>query len=202
MTKDVLTIDNVKRDLKKVIDFQDGVKSDSRLGYIIPYVILSVAICFLFGTLIFAVIGAPFAGYEITKYASELKALKVARNTLMDAADRGDIYISLETLSHISRESVYEPRVRMGKNISLKEASIYHFESGRSWRDPLFISDIAMGHHYEWSSEYRISCIGLDNISVKGNEFYFISLQMSPDVTYIYPTKFFELSEELKGKKE
>ena len=54
--------------------------------------------------------------------------------------------------------------------------------------------------HYDWSKEYNLSSEGLKNISVEGNEFFYVSLQGHPDVAYVYPCKFFELDKGLEIK--
>ena len=52
--------------------------------------------------------------------------------------------------------------------------------------------------HYSWSKDFYLSSKGLENISMKGDEFYFVSLQSHHDIAYIYPCKNFELDENLK----
>ncbi len=202
MTKDVLTLDNVKRDLRHVIWHQDSVQSDWRFVFIAPALLCPVFLYFWLNTFIFALIGVPLALYHIVRYTAELKALNAKWDALLKAADRGDVYVSLETLSHISSESSYNTGVLGSDNGTLNEAKFYYFESGRCWQDPMIRGRGVYFPHYEWSREFKLSPNGLYNTSVKGNEFYMINLQSSYDIAYIYPTKFFELSEELKGKKE
>ena len=57
-----------------------------------------------------------------------------------------------------------------------------------------------MFEHYVWSKDYCLSSKGLDNISLQGDEFFYISLRGYYNVAYIYPCKLFELDETLKGK--
>ena len=81
------------------------------------------------------------------------------------------------------------------RTYSTKEAIFFHFEGGSTWRVPSFPKFVK---HYEWSREFSLSSEGLYNTSLKGNEFYFVAIQGASEVTYIYPCKFFELSEQLK----
>ena len=83
----------------------------------------------------------------------------------------------------------YKPGMR-----DTKEVKFYYFSAGRSWRVP------STGCHYKWSKDYYFTTQGLLNISVSGNEFFYVSLQGHFEISYIYPCKFFTLSEELKTK--
>ena len=112
---------------------------------------------------------------------------------------RGDISISIEELSHITRETIHEPHfVRSGTRIrraSTREVTMYYFMSGGSWRCP------NLSKHYEWSKEYYLSSQGLENISIQGDKFYYVALQGHHDISYVYPCKLFRLDERLNNDK-
>ena len=206
MTKDVLTLENVKRDLLDLVNTQKYVKFEWRFSYIVPAVAVAVTFYTHFGTYVPAIFCIPFALYHLVKYILDTRQILARKAAVRKAIDRGDVSVTLEKLSHIARESIFEPHIagfgRFKRQKALKEAKFYHFDSGRCWRDPLFTLDAGKEYHYEWSRELKLSSGGLDVTSVKGNEFYFISLQASYDVAYIYPAKFFELGAELKSKEE
>ncbi len=69
----------------------------------------------------------------------------------------------------------------------------------------LFIFSVAAYHIVRYvveCKEYYVSPKGLENISIEGDEFYYISLQGYPDVAYIYPCKNFILDEKLMKQKQ
>jgi hypothetical protein len=121
-----------------------------------------------------------------------LKECKVIRRGLFDALDRNDISISIEVLSHISEETVYEPHAAGGRSHMTKSITVFYFESGASWRI------VRTDRHYDWSPEFYLSNRGLKDTSVRGNEFFYVSLQGHYDISYIYPCKMFELDDSLK----
>ena len=123
----------------------------------------------------------------------EYKEYKTKKAAILSLIERGKISISTETFSHIANDLVYEPHRVFRRAWATKMITLYYFNGGSSWRVPLFAK------HYEWSKEYFISSQGLKNISIKGDEFYFVSLQAYNDIAYIYPCKNFELDESLKN---
>ncbi len=106
----------------------------------------------------------------IYHYVIAYREYKAQKKELSHAFDRGDISISLERLSHISEETIYEPHMehryayKPGMR-DTKEVKFYYFSAGRSWRVP------STDCHYKWSKDYYLTTMGLLNISVEGNEF-------------------------------
>ena len=143
------------------------------------------------GLLVFSI-----AAYHIVRYAIEYKEYKTNKNAIISLIERGEISIATEILSHIANETIYEPhQVRRGRGRranATKTITVYYFDGGASWRVP------TVEKHYSWSKDFYISSKGLGNISMKGDEFYFVSLQSHHDIAYIYPCKNFELDENLK----
>ena len=98
------------------------------------------------------------------------------------------------SFSHIAKETVYEPHGQ-GLEIHLRKTVYdYTFSSGRRWRVP----EPTVRKHYAWSKECGVSNKGLEQISVSGNTFYFISLQSDQEISYIYPCKLFALDKALQ----
>ena len=191
MKKETLTMEAIKSDLIKIANYQVSNKADWRFSYIVPFTALAIFLgvftkSFFIGMAVFCV-----AAYHIARFIIEYKAYKAKKAVILSVIERGEISITTETFSHIANDVIYEPH-KVGKRAkSTKTITLYHFNGGSSWRAPLFAK------HYEWSKEYYISPKGLENISIKGDEFYFVSLQSHHDISYIYPCKNFELDKSL-----
>ena len=192
MKKETLTLESIKSDLIKIANYQMDNKSDWRFTYIIPITALAILLGVFTKSVFIGITVFCVAAYHIVRFIIEYKEYRAKKSAILSVIERGEISISKETFSHVAREVVYEPH-RVGKRSrTTKTITLYHFDGGSSWRMPLF------SKHYEWSKEYYISSNGLENISIKGDEFYFVSLQSHHDVSYIYPCKNFELDKSLE----
>ncbi len=191
MTKEKITIHAVKQDLTRLALWQQANRAEWRFTYIFPITLIAVLVgIVLKNVLVAGLIFLP-ALYHIVRYVIDYRAYKAKKSALLSMIDRGDISVSLEKLSHIAKETVYEPHYHYSSTHSAKEITVYYFDGGSSFRVPNFYK------HYEWSKEYYISTKGLENISLSGDEFFFISLQDHHDISYIYPCKNFELGGDL-----
>lgn len=192
MPKEVLTIDAIKSDLIKIAEQNIIRDSDRRFVFIIPCFLISV----ILGVIVKSIfISLPFllvAIYHAARFITEYRAYRSKRSAVLSTIRRGDVSISIETLSHIADEVMYEPHRIADHTKASKTITVYYFEGSSSWRVPWVIK------HYDWSKEYYISSKGLENISVKGDEFYFVSLTEHPDISYIYPRKTFMLDKNLE----
>lgn len=192
MTKETLTLDGIRKDLLKIVSEQMSNKEDWRLSFIAPIALLAIFFGILFKDIFIGLLIFSCSGYQIYRYAKEIADCVKKKKMLSLALARGDISISTETLSHIAEEAVLEPRVVARHRRSVKFIKVYYFEGGSSWRT------ILVDKHYSWSREHHITQWGLENISVKGNEFFVVRLQQHQNISYIYPCKLFELDESLK----
>lgn len=192
MKKETLLLSNISNDLKTVVNFQMSNMEEWRFSFIIPFTLISVIIGFLLKRVWIALFIFSVAVYHIVRYIIECRNYRIKKKAVINAIERSDVCISTEKLSHISTETIYEPRYVGKRRHTIKEVKYYCFESGSRWRVP----DVRK--HYKWSKDYYISSKGLENISIKGDEFYFISLQGHLDIAYIYPCENFELEEILK----
>ena len=192
MKKEELTLYNVREDLIGIAYEKMSKLDDRHLAYILPITALALMIGILLKNILLGLLIFSVAAYHIICYIPERKKHNDKRKATLDILQRGDISISVEQLSHIARETIYEPSPH--RQSSTKEVKYYHFEGGRSWRDYFPYE------HYAWSEEYHLSPKGLENISLQGDEFFYISLKGRHDIAYIYPCKLFELSKELKDK--
>lgn len=192
MKREILLLSNIKKDLKTILKIQMGNTGETRLAYIVPITLISIIVGVLLKNAWVALLIFSAAVYPIVLYIIEFRDYITKKKAIMNAIDGADISISTEKLSHIAQETIYEPHM-VGKTMHhTKEATFYYFESGISWRIPLVYK------HYKWSKDNYISSRRLKNISIKGDEFYVISLQGHHDIAYIYPCKFFEIEASLK----
>ncbi|MBQ7968550.1 MAG: hypothetical protein IJ292_01875 [Clostridia bacterium] len=191
MKKEQLKIENIKRDLISRAYFKNSNISEWRSRFFVPLIAIVVIICLFFEKKWICI---PFllpAVYHIVIYIREHKAYAAQRREIADVINRGDVSIARYKLSHIATETIYEPHSTGRRVSAYKEIKIFYFTEGGSWRLPNF------ARHYGWSKDYYMSSVGLENISLQGDEFYYVSFAGDYDIAYIYPCKFFELDESL-----
>lgn len=191
MTKDKITLDAIRQDLKKIVLWQMSNKEEWRLSRIIPITLLAITLGLLLERVWVGVLVFLFATPHIIRYVIECKEYKAKKKAVLALIERGDVSISVERLSHIATETIYEPHSGRKSIHSTKTVKMYYFDGGAQWRLPVF------DKHYEWSRELHLSTKGLFNTSVGGEEFFFVSLQGHYDVAYIYPCDLFELDSSL-----
>ena len=191
MKKETLTMEAIKSDLIKIANYQVSNKADRQFSYIVPFTALAIFLGVFTKNVFIGMAIFCVAAYHIVRFIMEYKAYKAKKAAILSIIERGEISISTETFSHIATDVIYEPHNVGSRTKSTKTITLYHFNGGSSWRAPLFAK------HYEWSKEYYISPKGLENISIKGDEFYLVSLQLHNDIAYIYPCKNFELDKSL-----
>ena len=193
MKKEKLTLEAIKQDLMKTVGFQLSNKTAWRFSYIVPITLLAVMVGVLLKNVIVGLLIFSIAAYHIVRYVIEYRAYSQKKNAVILMIEREEISISNEILSHIATETIYEPH-RVGRRaLATKTITVYYFNGGSSWRLP------SVDKHYDWSKDFYISSKGLENISISGDEFYFVSLQTNNEVAYIYPCKNFELDATLKN---
>ena len=192
MKKEKITLEAIKQDLMKMVNFQLSNKNDWRFSYIVPITLLAVMAGVLLKNVIVGLLIFAVAAYHIVRYVIEYREHKKSKLAIISLVERGEISISNEVFSHIANETIYEPH-RVGRRArATKVITVYYFNSGSSWRVP------NIDKHYAWSKEFYISSKGLENISISGDEFYIVSLQSHHEIAYIYPCKNFELDANLK----
>ena len=192
MKKEALTLDAIKSDLIRVAIEQVKTKTDWRFSYIVPFTALAIFLGSLTKNIFIGIAVFVVAAYHIIRFVIEYTAYKNQKAAILSVIERGEISVSKETFSHVSNDVIYEPHRVIGKSHTTKTITRYHFDGGCSWRVP------SLTQHYEWSKEHYISAQGLENISIQGDEFYFVSLQRHHDIAYIYPCKNFELDKDIK----
>ncbi|MBR6679737.1 MAG: hypothetical protein IKL59_00595 [Clostridia bacterium] len=196
MKKEVLKFDYIKQDLTAVVNCMLNYVEDWRWSYIFPTAALSLMLGFLLKNVFVGLVIFIFPAYHIVRYIMAFRRLHAKKKEIINAISRSDIAISVKQLSHISEETIYEPHQSgSGRGVnSTKEVIFFCFEGGNRWRVPMMPL-------YSWSRDYHLSPTGLENISLAGDEFFYVSLQGHHDISYIYPCKFFELDSSLKTPK-
>lgn len=209
MTKETLTREGIQHDLKKQAEQLYHNKSGARLVIAIPFTIWAVAIIIFFGfkaiPLLISALLLLVAAYQYYGYFTDWKRYGTHKKMILEAIHRADFSISVQKLSHISRDTVYEPYEHTtfwhGTHAhAAKETTVFCFEGGDSWRLP-FVSGqdhpARISRHYSWSREFHLSSKGLLNVSIPGNDFYYVSLQSDYEISYVYPCKLFTLDKSL-----
>ncbi len=194
MRKETLTLSNIAHDLRLVARHRIDNAFSHREAYAFPLLILAALLCFVFKKWLLTLPLLAVAGYHIYHFVLSYKENRRIRLMIDDGLERGEISIGVEKLSNIHQEEIYEPHHTGRRAQTTKTVTFYYFESGIQWREP------SIARHYQWSKEYYISSKGLENISISGDEFYYVVLQGNPDIAYIYPCKNFLLDESLMQK--
>ena len=206
MAKETLTHQGIKHDLMKTAEERIYNKATVRLAIAIPITIIVIFAVFLTGfnwiVLLISALAFLIALYHYFRFFEDHKAYRSQKKRIMEAIDLSDYSISVQKLSHISTETVYEPylhQISFGNRHvhDTKEIRVFHFVGGDSWRLTGEPNRHNYYKHYDWSREFYLSSEGLLNMSVEGNEFYFVSLQGEYEISYIYPCKIFTLDKSL-----
>ncbi len=192
MQKETLTLSGIAHDLNLVANFRFFIVND-RYSYILAIGLLGI-IAAIFTKIWIGLVILCFAIYPTICFVRECQKDKRKRAAIESIILRGDVSISIKELSHISQETIYEPHRYGKRRYETKTVQFFYFVAGSSWRVP------EVAKHYEWSKEYYISTKGLENISLPGDRFFYVSLQGYPDISYIYPCKTFVLDSTLKNE--
>ena len=194
MKKETISLSNIQNDLMIIANTQISNDADVRLVFIVPLTLLSVLLGIFLKNIWISLAILALAVYQTVRFVFEYRDYKAKKKSICDVLERGDISISTERFSHVAAQTIVEPH-NVGTRIkNTKTAVFFYFESGVGWRVP------SMDKHYKWSKEYYVSTKGLENISIQGDEFFYVSLQGHFDIAYIYPCKNFTLDEQLKSK--
>ncbi len=135
-----------------------------------------------------SVIAACLGGTFFLNVRSRLRNQK-QKKEFASTINHRNYCISIERLASVERRTAVNPTWQSRGGSGLCEVTVYSFSHGISW------TDWRMRMHYKWSRDYHLTPQGLENISVGGNYFYVVSLRDNPNISYIYPCKFFESDE-------
>ena len=203
MEKETLTPANIAKDLSIVIKQTHSNKSNSDFAYyLFPLICVAIIIGVLLNSVWIGLVISLFPAGFMMVAIKQILAEKADLKKLNELSNQGNISITVEVFSHVANETVLEPHIHtflLHHHAHLtKTVRLFHFTSGISWRIPGSI--FRNFKHYAWSKTHFISTQGLENLSVEGNEFFYVSLQGYPDIAYIYPCKLFKLDKSLTIK--
>ena len=187
MKREELKFENIKKDLEHVA-YSTNYNISHRWGYGVFVAPIGAILAFFVYKLL-AIPFVIFSVYSLIRYIPEARENKRDMKNISDALERCDFSVSIEKLSHIADETVYEGHDGLRHSSHTREDRYYHFYSGLSWKEP------NVSEHYEWSKDFSLSSKGLSQTSVEGNEFYYVTLKGASNAAYIYNTKFFVLKE-------
>ena len=195
MRTDTITLSNIKQDFIRLEKYRYSTKLEYRIVLIVLSLIVVLLTLYLTMTYykmaIILIAFLLFAIYQAVRLIFVLHERSSRKKAILSASIRSDISISKEKLSSITEEAVREFRI-LGFDINgYRIANFYNFTSGKSWRVPQIT-------HYKWSLDYKMSPRGLMNLSLVGDEFYYVSLQANHEIAYIYPCEYFAPDEPLR----
>ena len=202
MKKEKLTLEGIQYDLKRIAHAQRSNHADRQEIFIVPLLVIAAYVGIFWKAIWLALVLLLPAAYLIYRYVILRKEYVHVERAINETLDRGDISISVEKLSHVANEVIYQPHhsrgiLGRGRHTHLtKEVTYYYFINGGRWMVPSF------SKHYEWSGEFYMSKGGLANISLSGDEFFYVTLQGYHEISYVYPCKIFALDEALKQKEQ
>ena len=192
MKKETITLSNIQEDLALVARLQISNEGDGRLVFIFPLTLLAILGSIFLKSFWISLPFLAVAAYHAVRFVSEYRDYKAKMQKISGGIERGDVSISVERFSHVATETVIEPHQTLTKTKITSVATFFYFEAGRRWRVP------KVDKHYKWSKEYYVSTRGLENISLQGDEFFYVSLQGDFDIAYIYPCQSFALDTSLR----
>ena len=195
MQKETLTLPHIAHDLRIAAQCGQSRVDEWRLPVICASAVLAVLLGIILKNVWVALPFVAVAVYQVVRYVQSFRVYKAQTRAIEEIIDRGDISISVEKLSHIAEEVIYEPHSTGRHHKSTRTVTFFYFESGISWRL------LSIPRHYAWSKEHYVSPQGLMNISLAGDEFYYVSLQGHGDIAYVYPCKNFKPDSRLQERK-
>lgn len=172
-TKEKITKDEILFDLLAVEQQLNRRGGEAYLYAIIPCTVLSVLVGILLHniwlSLVFAAVAILHVGYMIPIAVRS----RIMRKTLKAAIENEAFTLTEERLLSVEEQKE-------------KNARIFRFESGANWQIP------NLSEHYEWSELCRMSSEGLDHTSIVGDEFFTVTLDVLPEIHYLYNKKLFD----------
>ena len=187
MTKETITLQNIAADLKITADLRFYNIQTWRFSFLIPLSLIALVDGLWLKSFWLGIPVAVIAIYHMGRYLIAVRQYRAQKDAIAEAVSRREISVSVETVSHIAEETVYEPHPGLRRSHATKRIHVLYFKSGGSFRIP----ELEM--HYPWSKEYYISTRGLLNITCAGDEFYLVSPTRHGEIAYVYPCKSFVL---------
>lgn len=193
--KETVTFENIKADLNKIADIGFESIKEWRFTFIFPLtmasLLLGIASYIAFKNILAGIILFFIPLYHLVRFFISYKEYKIRKKAIARVSKREDISISLECLSHVSTEQIYEPYMGFRRVHYMKEVNFLNFRSFKRWRVG------TIGTLYEWSEEHYMSGDTVEKTSMPEDEIFFVSLQGFDEIACVYPCKFFVLDKNL-----
>ena len=172
-TKEKITKDEILFDLLAVEQKLNRRGGEAYLYAIIPCTVLSVLVGALLHNIWLSLVFAALAILHIVYMIPIAVRSHIMRKTLKEAIENETFSVTDERLLSIEEDKE-------------KKTRIFRFESGASWQMP------KLSEHYGWSEVCQMSSDGLDHTSLVGDEFFLVTPNDLPQITYIYHKKLFQ----------
>lgn len=186
MTKEILTDEQIRQDVLGNEMKKATANDNKTLVWVAPIIVAGLVV----GVLVSLILGVLIGLVAIVPIVLYFKQNKADNDVVFEVKHDGELIVEIDTLSHIDKETVYEPHTHRslsgGSNTDYtKTVTVFYFNNGK-WRVP------ETRTLYAWSKEMYISPQGLDNTSLRGDKFYIVRRQGDAEIAYAYNTKFFE----------
>ncbi|MBE6593931.1 MAG: hypothetical protein E7642_08105 [Ruminococcaceae bacterium] len=188
MKKEVITRDKIKHDL----DYEVKKSTMMSKGIIIVAAVLLIISAMFFGVggfiegiifLIFTLAVIAELLHKYLKFKKQKQALYISNINVIQ--------------SKFYSFTVETPRTSYGRKTAAHDINyVLRFSAGE-WIITLVKQPPDTYRLYTWSENYTMSLIGLDNISLSGDDFFLVVDEKKQKVIYAYPAKFFECDTEL-----
>ncbi len=197
MFKETLTFEGICYDLKRLVKWQPTDMNAYRIGATVSFLAMAVIVWLALKRWWLVAAVSLFWVYHLVCGICEYGTWRAKKRAVDALCVRSDISVTTVKLNAITEEYIYQPHGTTslfgGATLRYHRCiTVYSFSSGARFRVPPF------KQHYAWSREFHITSKGLENMSVPGDAFYFVSLQGFHDVAYIYPCKRFALAPSLE----
>ena len=184
MTKEILTDERIRQDvLGNEVKKAKG-NDKKTLVWVMPITVAAI----LAGAYVHVLLGVAVGLFAIIPIYLYFKQNREDSDTIFEVEHGAEFIVEIDTLSHITTETIYEPHTVGGFGRShtqySKTVTIFEFHNAK-WRVP------EAEKLYTWSKEMYISPKGLENTSLRGDKFYIVRRLGNAEVAYAYHTKFF-----------
>ena len=184
MTKEILTDERIRQDvLGNEVKKAKG-NDKKTLVWVMPITVAAI----LAGAYVHVLLGVAVGLFAIIPIYLYFKQNREDSDTIFEVEHGGELIVEIDTLSHITTETIYEPHTvgTFGRRHTQysKTVTVFEFHNAK-WRVP------EVEKLYAWSKEMYISPKGLENTSLRGDKFYIVRRLGDAEVAYAYHTKFF-----------
>ena len=187
MTKETLTDEFIRQDVLGNEVKKAKANDDKSLVWVAPIAVAALAA----GYFVHVLLGVLIGLVAIVPIYFYFKQNKEDADVVFDVEHDCEFVVEIDTLSHIDKQTVYEPHThrsytRVGRSHIdyTKTVTVLKFHNAE-WRVP------ETEKLYPWSKEMYISPQGLENTALRGDKFYVVRRKGCPEVAYAYNMKFF-----------